>query len=401
MPPRYEVRIQTIKRAQYLSKFGYNVTIVGGSYLHNTETNLIDTRDSFIKADYDGLKFIHIKTSAYKGNGLKRIISSIGFSLRFLFIARKLDKPDVVAQIATVPFGNILYFIAKKYNAKYIVDVVDLWPESMVSLGLISKYNPLTMLSYIAEKWLYNKADHIVFSMKGGRDYIIEKGWNVEAGGPINLKKVSYINNGVDLLEFEKNKALFKLDDEDLDDKDTFKVIYIGSIRLANDVKLLIDAAKKLKDHDQLKFLIYGDGSDRQYLEKYCEDNNITNVIFKQKWVEIKYVPYILSKSSLNLLNYKSSPILRFGGSQSKLFQYMASGKPICANIEMAYCPIKKYDIGLAKKFIDSTDYANAILSFFQMDDVRYSDICQNSLMAAENYDYEKLTRKFEKLLLI
>lgn len=401
MPPKYEVRIQTIKRAQFLSEFGYDVTVVSGSYLHNTEINLINTRDSFIKAEYNGLKFIHIKTSAYKGNGLQRIISSIEFSLRFLFISRKLTRPDVIAQIATVPFGNILYFVAKKFNAKYIVDVVDLWPESMVSLDMISKYNPLTMLSYLAEKWLYSRADHIVFSMEGGRDYIIEKGWDVEAGGPIDLKKVSYINNGVDLDEFEKNKDLFKLNDEDLEDEDIFKVIYIGSIRLANDVKLLIDAADKLKEHKQLKFLIYGDGNDRPLLEKYCKDNDITNVIFKQKWVEIKYVPHILSRSSLNLLNYKSSPILRFGGSQSKLFQYMASAKPICANIEMAYCPIKKYDIGLAKKFTGSADYANAILSFFQMDEVRYNEMCQNSRKVAENYDYKKLTRDFEKLLLV
>ena len=71
---------------------------------------------------------------------------------------------------------------------------------------------------------------------------------------------------------------------------------------------------------------------------------------FKQKWVELKYVPYILSRSSLNILNYMPNPIARFGGSQSKSFQYMASGKPICANIKFGYCPITKNNLGFSQR---------------------------------------------------
>lgn len=399
MPPKYEVRIQTLKRAQYLMKFGYDVTIVGGSFLHNTTINLITDDKKFIEAEYDGVKFIHIKTNSYAGNGIKRFYNLMLFTVRFCILSKKFDKPDVIAQIATVPFGNVIYYIAKRFKAKYIIDVVDLWPESFVAFGLISKNNPLAKIAYWAEKWLYERADEIVFSMEGGKDYIIEKGWNLESGGNIDLNKVHYINNGVDLKDFNFNKDLYKIEDVDLTNDRLFNVIYIGSIRLANNLKQLIDAAEVLKDNENIQFLIYGDGEDRLFLENYCKTNNLLNVKFKQKWIELKYIPYILSRSSLNILNYMPSPIVRFGGSQSKSFQYMASGKPICANLKMGYCPITKYNLGIAKEFKNAEEYGNAILSFVNMDSEEYNIICNNARKAVDNYDYQKLASDFEKLL--
>ncbi len=401
MPPKYEVRIQTLKRAQYLIASGHDVTIIGGSYLHNTSINLITDNSKFLQAEYDGIKFIHIKTNNYSGNGILRFYNLILFNFRLFFLSKKFAKPDVIAQVASIPFDIILHYVAKKFKAKHIVDVVDLWPESFVQYGLISKNNPLTKLAYLAEKWLYERADEIVFSMEGGRDYIIEKGWDIDSGGKINLNKVHYINNGVDLNDFDSNKKLYKLDDSDLEDDLLFKVIYLGSIRLANNIKLLIDAAELLKDKKNIRFLIYGDGDDRDYLVEYCNNKQLNNVIFKQKWIELKYVPYVLSKSSLNILNYMPSKILKYGGSQSKSFQYMASGKPICSNIKMGYCPITKYNLGIAKDFKSVNEYANAILSFAEMDTAEYETIYTNARNAAKHYDYKYLTANFEKLFLL
>jgi len=248
--------------------------------------------------------------------------------LRLWWHAGRFERPDYISHIAAVPFGNIAYFIAKKYKAKFIVDVVDLWPESFVAYGLVSKKNILLKLSYLAEYWLYKKADLLIFSMEGGKDYIKEKGWSIEQGGKIDLNKIHYINNGVDLNDFAYNQQHYKIADEDLENEDLFRVVYVGSIRLANNLQQLIDAVILLKEQKNILFLIYGDGEDRSSLENLCKEIGLTNVRFKQKWVELKYIPCILSKSSLNILNYKNSDILRFGGSQSKSFQYMASGKP-------------------------------------------------------------------------
>lgn len=173
----------------------------------------------------------------------------------------------------------------------------------------------------------------------------------------------------------------------------------MGSIRLANNLKHLIDAAEHLKDNSNIQFLIYGDGDDRQYLENYCLEKKLTNVLFKQRWVALKYIPYILSKSSLNILNYMPSALFRFGASQSKSFQYMASGRPICCNVKMNYCPIERFNIGIAASFKDSKSYADAILSFYQMEKTEYDEMCARAKIASQEYDYKVLTDKFISVL--
>ncbi|MEG2278301.1 MAG: glycosyltransferase [Odoribacter sp.] len=234
MPPKLESRLRTIKFAHYLQEAGYDVTIFASSIMHNMNIDLIADNSLFIERQYDDLNFVHIKTKMYKKNNLSRVIGLVQFPLRFLKIAKKYPAPDIIIQTATVPFGNIIYRYAKKVRAKYIVEVLDLWPETFADLEIISRKNPLLFFLYKAEKWLYTKADEIVFSMEGGKEYIIDKKWNIEQGGTINLSKVHYINNGVDLSDFDRYKNAFQLEDAELSDRTKRKVIYLGSIRLAN-----------------------------------------------------------------------------------------------------------------------------------------------------------------------
>lgn len=400
MPPQFESRIQTLKRAYYLMQNGYDVKIISGSYLHNRSMNLIKNKLNYLIVRYDDLfNFIHIRNVSYKKNSVRRVISLLQFHIMLWYYAKQFGTPKYICHLATVPFGNITYFTAKKLNAKFIVDVVDLWPESFVAYGLISRNNPLTKLLYLTERWLYAKSDALIFSMEGGSYYIEEKKWNKGIFLKVSLKKIFYINNGVDLIDFNKNKIYYRIEDKDLLDESIFKVIYIGSIRLANNLLLLIKAAEHLVGFEKIKILIYGDGDERDFLEHYCKTHNLTNVIFKNKWIDLKYIPFILSKSSLNILNYKPSNLFRYGASQSKFFQYMASGKPICCNIEMAYCNIKKYNIGISSNLSDSKLYANAILHFYNMNIDVYNEICNNAINTATLFDYKKLTSKFIEIL--
>jgi glycosyltransferase involved in cell wall biosynthesis len=396
MPPKFEARIQTLKRAYYLKMNGYDVTIVSGSYLHNKGLNLIEDSSSYIERVYENqIKFLHIKNRSYNSNGLQRIISLLEFHFKLWWFVKKFEAPHFISHLAAVPFGNITYYTAKRVHAKFIVDVVDLWPESFVAYGLASKNNPFIRLSYLAERWLYAKADALIFSMEGGVEYIKEKDWCNKRILKVRLDKIFHINNGVDIDDFDNNKNKFTLEDEDLLSESTFKVIYLGSIRLANNLIQLIDAAASLKDFSDIKFFIYGDGDDRDYLERYCKKKQINNVVFKDRWIELKYVPYVLSKSSLNILNYMPSALFRFGASQSKSFQYMASGRPICSNVKMNFCPITKYQIGISDSFSNSKSYADAILSFYTMEKSSYDSMCNRSRNAALNYDYKVLALKF------
>ena len=392
MPPQYESRLRTIKFAHYLSKKNYEVLIFSSSFLHNLNLDLIEGSNKYIEKRYDNLNFIHFRTIKYKSNGILRILSLLQFHFKLYLLRNNFPKPDTIIHTALPPFGNILYFMARKLKAKYIVEVLDLWPESFVDLGLISKKNPLLFLLYGAEKWLYRKADKVVFSMEGGKDYIVAKRWDKDSGGPIDLKKVYYINNGVDLTDFHTNKTKYKLNDSDLDNDEVKKIIYIGSMRLANNLQELINSAIILKDNPKIKFLLYGDGDDRENLEFVCRKRELSNVVFKQKWIGANYVPYVLSKSDLNILNYKPGSFGHYGGSQSKLFQYLASGKPICSNLKMMYCLINKYNLGIAQEFRSSKEYSEAILSLVNIDYKSSEKISNKAQEVAEMFDYKHLT---------
>ena len=176
------------------------------------------------------------------------------------------------------------------------------------------------------------------------------------------------------------------------------KVIYIGSIRFANNVGSLIDAAKRLQEFKEVKILIYGNGVDRPVLEQRCKREGIDNVVFKQTWIDPKYVPYVLSKSYVNILNYMPGQFGSYGGSQSKMFQYMASGHPICCNLEMMYCPIKKHNIGIAKIYAGADEYADAIRTLLTMPHEEYEAMCMRARKTAEEFDYQVLTDKLVQL---
>ena len=166
------------------------------------------------------------------------------------------------------------------------------------------------------------------------------------------MSKIVHINNGVDFLEYKKNISDYVIDDDDLNDKSKFKVIYVGSIRAANNIRNLVDVAIKLKEDNinNVCILIYGDGNERADLENECKKLQLDNIVFKGK-VDKKYIPYILSKSNLNILNYKQASTWKYGGSQNKQFEYLASGRPICANVKMGYSIINEYKCGIEEDF--------------------------------------------------
>lgn len=394
MPPEHESRLRTIKFAQYLEQNGYNPIIISSSFLHNKNIDLIKDESSYLKAIYDNLKFIHIKSKNYVGQ-FWRFYSLFQFHYKLHFLSKKFIKPDYILHVCLPPFGMLTYFTSKRMKSKYFAEVLDLWPEAFISHGLISKKNIFVKLLYACEKWVYTKADKVIFSMEGGVDYLKYKGWLNKS---IDNKKIHYINNGVDLNDFKFNSKNFQLKDNDLD-SNKFNITYIGSIRKANDLSKLVEAAEHLINYRNIQFLIFGDGDERENLINICSEKKLKNIIFKNKWLDPKYIPFILSKSDLNVLNYSPNYIWKYGGSQSKFFQYIASGKPIISNINMGYCLISKYNIGISKNFITPKEYSNSILKLYNLSDSEKIEIKKKSELLAKNFDYQNLTNKIIKLL--
>ena len=400
IPPRMGGLVRHYYFSKYLREKGHNVKIFTSSKIHNTDINMIKDKSLYKEELMDNVEYTFVRSKNYSGNGIDRIMNMADLPFKMwkaMKIFWKKEKPDVIYTSSPdlfVAFFALLF--GKFHKVPVVVEVRDLWPESIVVYNRMSRKNPIIQILYQLEKWIYKKADRLIFTMEGGKDYICEKKWDKK----IDLQKVFHINNGIDLEEFEHNLNEFKVDDSELEDEANFKVVYTGSIRMVNHLQTLIDVADILKKEgkNNIRIIIYGEGTEREKLEKQCKDKKL-NVFFRGR-VEKKYIPYIVSKANLNLINVKNSSLIKYGGSWNKLFEYMAGGKPILSNLPGNYDLIKEYNLGISETFANAQEYAKQIVKIAELNEKNYREMCDNAKRTSLLFDYKKHTNDLEKIFI-
>lgn len=389
----FATHMRTLRQALFFQDHGYDVKVFCSSVVHNSK--IVHKFNGLYKEEnHDGVPMVFVRCPEYGESFVKRVWSFFMFSWNMQRI-EGLDKPDIIIHESKTPFDILCMRLRKKYKARYIVDIEDLWPYEFEQVGIVKPSNPILKLFYKAQRYIYSKGEHTVISVEGGKDYVLERRWDKEHGGPIDINRIHYVNNGISMQEFSNNAESWKIVDEDLENPNIFKVVYLGSIRLANNLDRLIDAAKCVKN-DNIKILVFGNGDERDRLEKRVKEERITNVIFKNKWIDLKYVPYVLSCADVNLLNYGAN-WAPYGGSMNKMVMALASGKPLLCNAGMPYSEINRHDLGIDKQFSTAQDYADAIESFFNMPKDEYNFMCERVREVSKRYDTEYLNRNFAK----
>lgn len=403
---QYLLNIGTIVRhhnlAKYMDKAKYNVYIISSSAVHNSDFNFITTKQKYQINNIDGVNYVHIKANQYNGNGFKRILSILQFYWNAKTSRRKLEKeigkPDVIYASSPVPTAAILGLdIAKKSKAKSLVEVRDLWPDSIVSFNIAKKNNILVKILYYIEKIMYIKADKLVFTMAGGKEYLQTKKYK----NKIDLSKVYNINNGVDIEQYEYNAKHYSLEnDSELNDGTTFKILYTGSIRKAYNVKQILELAKKIQDNkfNNVRVFLFGNGNEKAEMLQYCEDNNIENVIFRD-FVDNKYIPYIMSKCDICLLHGQNVDIFKYGTSQNKMFAYLYSGKPIISSFYNPYELIEKNGCGITLRNNTLDEYYEAFLKIYNSYDENKEKYKENDKKLLEQFDYKNLAKELEEVI--
>lgn len=393
--PPIQKRTRQIVLSELLEELGYQVYLVAGSKIHGQNYNLIKNKEKIREIEYDGAHFIVIKTGDYSSN-VKRVIISLQFQKRLWTLRNELPRPDVIISDFAGLFGNVFLKWKQKYGTRIIFDILDFWPEAFLDFGFLKHGSLIAKLLFKMEHKSYREADGVIFSVEGGKDYIIEKRWDIEHGGDVLLSKVGYLNNGVDLKNFDYEKTSIIFDDSDLD-SESFKVVYLGSIRKANNADLIVDAAKQLNEwrQDNITILVYGDGDYRQRLESKAKDLGLNNIKFKGR-ISVEYAPNVLSRCDLNIFNFFNIPVCRFGVSPNKLFMYFASGKPVVSTIHPNYDLVERRKCG---RVVDNNpqELAEAIVEFSKMPRTEYEQYCSNCREVAEEYDYRNLVKVLVK----
>lgn len=389
--------------AKELIKRGYNTTIFCANTYHN-KNDYIDTKsEKYSEEIVDSIPFVFVRTTTSLNNGIDRIKNMYLFYKNLFNVSKRYAqenvKPDVILASSVHPLTMVAGIrVAKKFGIPCICEVRDLWPEAIFFFGKLRENSLLGKILIKGEYWIYKNADSIIFTKEGDIDYIKERKWDLEQGGKIDLKKCHYINNGIDLEQFNQSINENILTDEDLED-DTFKVIYTGSIRPINNIMNLVETAKLLAKHNDIKILIYGEGNQRKELEKEVLKMNLQNIIFKGS-IEKKYIPYILSKSSVNILNYSQDQYnWSRGNSSNKLFEYMASKKPIISTVKMGYCILERYLAGISLEESTSENLYEAIIKIKLLNKEKYTELGDNAYSGVKNFDFKILSENLINII--
>lgn len=378
--------------SKYLIREGHDPTVFASSYLHYSNEQIINDGSLYIKDKSSGVPFIYVRTHSAKGNGINRVINMFDFAKNLYKTAKKEaranGKPDVIIASSPHPLTMIVgNYLSKKLNVPCICEVRDLWPESLIEYGFVKRNSIFAKILYNGEKWIYKKSDALIFTMPGGPEYVNQRGWTTE----LKKDKIHYINNGVELEKFDSNKNNNILKENILDDKNFINIVYTGSIRKVNNLDFILETAKIIKN-DKIRFIIYGDGNEREELIDKCKKEHIDNVYFMGR-IDKKYIPYILSKSTFNLLHNRSSDLMKYGSSQNKLFEYLASGKPIIQTFPGKYLILEKYNCGYVLDEQKPNKLAKLIEKISKDNDDQIVK-GENARKASTNYDYDNLTNK-------
>lgn len=393
--------------ANQLKKQGHDVTVFCANTYLNGEYAVELQKEKYAVKELDEIPFVFVKTITSQGNGIDRV-KNMGLFYKNLFpttkaYAKKNGKPDVIVASSVHPLTMVAGIrIAKRMHIPCICEIRDLWPEAIFQFGKAKENSLLGKVLIKGEHWIYKKADALIFTKEGDTDYLKERRWTTAQDGDIDLGKCYYINNGVDIAACEERSHSMLMEDSDLSDENKFNVTYVGTIRPVNNVGNLLDAAKLIKakkGYDDVQFLIYGDGNELPQLQKRVKNEGLDTVKLKG-YVNRQYVPYILSKSSINMLNYSQGQYnWTRGNSSNKLFEYMASGKPIISTVHMGYSIIKKYNCGVELDEDTPEALAKEIMRFHDMDIAERNAIGENAKNGAKDFDFSVLTDKLMNVI--
>ncbi|OXT16834.1 glycosyltransferase WbuB [Bacillus sp. OG2] len=250
-----------------LKESGYDVTVV------TAEPTYPDRQLYEEEKFWDDKEFEHIHGSAihrvtvknrsYSSSFVSRLLYYIEIAFKILFFIL-CDKKKYDFVLATSPpiFIGIVGLAAKlRFRCKMILDIRDLWPESLRGVGVFNQGWIVALFKWI-EAMLYRHADHILVNSMGFNHYIT-------ANGKVPESKISFLPNAAREYEFQQ------LTPPTAD----FKVIYSGNIGLAQDVELLKGLAKRLHNHG-IRLSIAGYGVKREELFEFVRREKLTNVAF-------------------------------------------------------------------------------------------------------------------------
>jgi len=182
----------------------------------------------------------------------------------------------------------------------------------------------LEPLARAIEDLNFHLADRIIAVSEGVKDYIVQKG--------VSAHKVLVLPNGVDPQQFKPQKNNRKVGQfHGRNRKARFVIGFVGSLKPWHGVRILVEAFQKLHDKDKsYHLLIVGDGPEKAYLEELTQKENLNGSMTLVGAVRHEQIPELMGAMDVAVAPYPELDNFYF--SPLKLFEYMATGKPVVAS---------------------------------------------------------------------
>lgn len=374
-----------------LVSMGHHVRLITGAFSHLLRV-IPEMNSRFKEEKIDGIDYVWVKTKHYSASkSIGRILGMFRFILNLLFLKTKeFEKPDiiVVSSISPLPILNG-YLWSRKYKAKLIFEVRDIWPLSLIELGNVSPYHPFVVFLQWIENFAYRKADKVISVLPNALQHMQAHGLDPE--------KFCYIPNGIDCQE-ANNSMLYSKQIPDYRQKDKFLVGYLGTLGIANALDYFIAAAEKLKNQNDIAFVLVGKGQEEAHLKKTIKEKGLTNIRI-YPGVSKDQVQSVLAQFDVCYVGWFKHPLYRFGISANKIFDYMLSKKPIIHGSNASNDPIKEAECGISIPPENTEAIVEAILSLKDMPVEDRNKFGENGFnYVQKHHDYKQLARKYEAL---
>jgi glycosyltransferase involved in cell wall biosynthesis len=376
--------------AQSLYALGYDVTLISARYNHKLRSPKVFK--GLYEIDYSHeFRYIRIQVPSYKNSfNKKRILNWFIFNYRLKNNAEKFgNKPDVVL----VSSPSLVAFlaaekIAKKFNAKLIFEVRDIWPLTLMETGNYSPKNVFIRYLQWIENRAYKVSDMVVSNLPFSWKHMLERG--------MDKSKFEWVANGVNLKEAQNNIDLSD-DVYKKIPKDKFIIGYTGAIGKANNLNVLIDAADILKDYMDIFFILVGGGKCEEKIIKKITNAGLKNIeIFSP--INKNQIQTFLSYVDICFIGWNDASVYEFGIGSNKLPEYLFSGKPIVHSYSGKGDIVEWAKAGISVPANNPNSIADAILTLKNMSNDDRKTLGENGKSyALTNHDYSILAKKLDK----
>lgn len=271
-------------------------------------------------------------------------------------------------------------------RTRLIFNVSDLWPESAVQLGLVRKDSLVHRLSSWLESLCYRRA----WLVTGQSKEILR---DIQTRFP--HKRTYHLSNGVDVEKFSDNHSDMGTGDH-LNPSTGCVALYAGLHGLAQGLDQLIQAADMLHDEAGLEIILVGDGPEKRELVETAQQRELGNIRFLDP-IPAERVPELLASADILLITLKSYIP---GAVPSKLYEAMASGKPVVlvASGEPASI-VEQHQAGIAVEPGNISGLVDALRRLRDNPNLR-REFGQNGRHAAEeSFNREKIVAGFMNFL--